>query len=275
MRKTASKQGKAQACPIDSLHDLNTANAWALDARQVASLWRKEAPKEGFAAREDKLLNILRSAFDVAIYSHEDPKARKAYEGGEWTTFQRGQGHPERIAIRQKPIKRLADLNAENVKRLTTAALLELIDRNFGGGWEAIPEQTRNIIETAFDISTLKLPTSRIHTSGGTYQRKITEGYEALDITQGTWTEAIFARQKEQIELDPDDEEEDDYLDEEPLSPDAGDDAADASAEGEEEPDEEPQEGYSDDDSFYDDYMEEEELTEDEEADDSYIMEDE
>ena len=78
--------------------------------------------------------------------------------------------------------------------------LLELIDRNFGGGWDSIALAIRDIIETGFDISTTQLPQSRIHAPGGTVEKKIAQGFDVLEIPKGSWVEAIFAKKKDPVE---------------------------------------------------------------------------
>ena len=82
------------------------------------------------------------------------------------------------------------------MKHVTAATLLELIDRNFGGGWESIPLSMKDIIESAFEISTTTLPASRMHLPGGTLEKKVADGFEVLEVQKGTWIEAIFAKKK-------------------------------------------------------------------------------
>ena len=86
------------------------------------------------------------------------------------------------------------------MRHITAATLLELIDRNFGGGWESISLQIRDIIESGFDVSTTQLPASRIHAPGGTLEHKVQQGYDVLEIPKGTWVEAIFAKKKDPVE---------------------------------------------------------------------------
>ena len=78
--------------------------------------------------------------------------------------------------------------------------LLELIDRNFGGGWDSISLAIRDIIESGFEISTTQLPASRIHAPGGTVEKKVAQGFDVLEIPKGTWVEAIFAKKKDPVE---------------------------------------------------------------------------
>ena len=108
--------------------------------------------------------------------------------------------YKDAIAIRKKTIRQITDLSYENIKHITAAQLLSLIEANFGGGWESISLTIRDIIESAFDISTTTLPASRIHAPGGTLERKVADGYEVLEISKGTWIEAIFAKKREPME---------------------------------------------------------------------------
>jgi hypothetical protein len=103
------------------------------------------------------------------------------------------------VAVRKKYITRLSDLSYENIRHITAATLLELIDRNFGGGWDSIALSMKDIILSSFDISTTTLPASRIHAPGGTLERKVAQGFEVLEIAKGTWVEAIFAKKKEPL----------------------------------------------------------------------------
>lgn len=185
---------------IESILDLNSNNVWNASEEQIAALWEQECEEEGFSSSEEKLLNTIRLSFDVVHYNPADERERVKYENGEWTTFARSDSHKGMVAIRRKFVKRITDLSYENVKHITAATLLELIDRNFGGGWDSIPLSIKDIIESSFDISTTQLPTSRIHAKGGTLERKVAQGFEVLEVEKGTWTEAIFAKKKEPVE---------------------------------------------------------------------------
>ncbi len=185
---------------MDSVLDLNSTNIWSLDARQLSALWEQTKKEEDFALSEDKLLNVIRLAFEVVHYNPDDIRDVKKYENGEWAQITHCKPGKGRIALKKKVVKSLSDLSYENIKHITAATLLELIDRNFGGGWESISTSIRDIINSAFDISSTQLPASRIHAPGGTVERKVALGYEVLEIAKGSWTEAIFAKKKEPVE---------------------------------------------------------------------------
>lgn len=180
--------------------DINSSNIWTMDEYKLATLWEHTRNEEDFTSSEEKLLNTIRLAFEVAHYNESDPQEKAKYGNGQWALMSHCKPGKLQIAIRKKVIKRLSDLSYENVKHISAATLLELIDRNFGGGWDSISLATRDIIESVFDISTTQLPASRIHAKGGTLERKVEQGYDVLEITKGTWVEAIFAKKKELLD---------------------------------------------------------------------------
>jgi hypothetical protein len=103
-------------------------------------------------------------------------------------------------AIKKRPILRVTDLTYENIRHISAAKLVEVLDRNFGGGWDSLSQSIQDIIESGFDISTTTLPKDRLHKPGGMYEKKIADGYEVLEVAKGTWVEAIFAKLKPEAE---------------------------------------------------------------------------
>lgn len=188
-----------QEALIESILDLNSTNVWKLTEQDIQKAWNDEKNEGSFATSEDKLLNIIRLSFDVVHYNPSDPREKAKYENGEWATFQHCNEKKGWVAVRKKYITRLTDLSYENIRHITAATLLELIDRNFGGGWDSIALSLKDIILSGFDISTTTLPASRIHAPGGTLERKVAQGFEVLEIAKGTWIEAIFAKKKEPL----------------------------------------------------------------------------
>ena len=182
---------------LESILDLDSSNVWDVNQNDIPKLWDKEKENPVFPQMEDKLLNTLRIAFEVVHYNADDEREKSKYENGEWAVFAHTKPSKGYVAIRKKSIQRLSELTYENIRHMTASGLLELIDRNFGGGWEAVPLHIRDIIASAFDISNTQLPTSRLHKEGGTLDKKVAQGYEVLEIEKGTWTEAIFCKKKD------------------------------------------------------------------------------
>lgn len=200
-KKVAKKKPtKKNVKSLESILDLNANNIWDLDEFAIAEAWEKDREGEDFSISEQKLLNIIRLAFEVVHYNPEDEREAAKYENGGWAKVTHCDEKKGCVAIRRKAIERITDLSYENIKHISTAMLLELIDRNFGGGWDAISLAIRDIIETGFEISTTQLPASRIHAPGGTVEKKVAQGFDVLEIPKGTWIEAIFAKKKDPVE---------------------------------------------------------------------------
>jgi hypothetical protein len=90
----------------------------------------------------------------------------------------------------------VTDLTYENIRHISAAKLLEIIDRNFGGGWDSLNQAVKDIILSGFYIATNVVPADRLKRPGGLYELKIADGYEVLEIEKGGWVEAIFAKVK-------------------------------------------------------------------------------
>lgn len=181
---------------LDSILDLNSSNVWKVSEDEIAQLWEKECPEESFPPYEEKLLNTIRLAYEVVHFDSGDERENAKYTNGGWVTFARSDPKKGTVAIRRRSITQLNDLSYENIRHISVPMLLELISRNFGGGWESIPLAMQDIIESGFEISTTTLPASRIHAPGGTLEKKVADGFEVLEIPKGTWVEAIFAKKK-------------------------------------------------------------------------------
>lgn len=206
--KKEKKEKAEKEVRIESVLDLNPSNIWNVEAADIAQMWETDKLEEDFANSEDKILNIIRLSFEVVHYNNNDQREVAKYDNGEWALFSHSNPKKGAVAIRKREIKRLSDLCYENIRYISAALLLELIDRNFGGGWDSIQLSMKDIIESAFEVSTTTLPSNRLHSPGGTYERKVAAGYEVLEVPKGNWTEAIFAKKKELVKKVKEDEEE-------------------------------------------------------------------
>lgn len=252
---------------IESILDLNSNNIWNVSPDEIVELWNEEMVEESFPPYEEKLLNIIRLAFEVVHFDNGDEREASKYEENEeWATFPRCDIKKGVVAIRKRNISKLTDLSYENIKHITAATLLELISRNFGGGWESIPLSIRDIIESSFEISTTTLPASRLHMAGGSLERKVADGFEVLEVPKGTWVEAIFAKKKAPMTklrmlLEPEYDEEGNRIHNDDEDADEREERED-----DEELDEEPQPN-EDDDTFYSSYAPEADVKDEEDDD--------
>jgi hypothetical protein len=183
---------------LRSILDVNSKNVWKITETELAFLWQKGITNEDLKGNEDKMVNIIRHAFDVDHFASDDEREETRYRKMGYMTMQTGNSK-RNIAIRKKQIRKITDLSYENIQHVNAKTLLNLIESNFGGGWDSISLSIRDIIESAFFISTTTLPAARLHMKGGMMDKKLEDGYEMLEISKGLWVEAIFAKKKELI----------------------------------------------------------------------------
>ena len=142
--------------------------------------------------------DIIRSAFMIEEVKDDSKPVLEKYtkQGYKVNSIKLGEDQKITWAIKKRPIMRVTDLTYENIRHITAAKLIEVLDRNFGGGWDSLSQSIQDIIESGFDISTTTLPKDRLHKKGGMYEKKIADGYDVLEVAKGSWVEAIFAKLK-------------------------------------------------------------------------------
>ena len=146
--------------------------------------------------------DIIRSAFMIEEVKDDSKPVLEKYakQGFKVGNIKLGEDQKITWAIKKRPIMRVTDLTYENIRHITAAKLIEVLDRNFGGGWDSLSQSIQDIIESGFDISTTTLPKDRLHKKGGMYDKKVADGFEVLEVSKGTWVEAIFAKAKPEAE---------------------------------------------------------------------------
>ena len=196
-----------------TLKTLNKSNVWDIQENDVYRMWNAAEKEADLKDNVRQYVDILRSAFDIEEVKIDRPEVISKYEarGFKVGFVKIDDSTKVKWAIKKRPILRITDLTYENIHHISAAKLLEVLERNFGGGWESLSQSIQDIIEQGFDISTTTLPKDRLHKPGGMYERKVNDGYEVLEIEKGTWVEAIFAKEKPEmyrtkIKFEPSDE---------------------------------------------------------------------
>lgn len=184
-----------------TLKTLNKSNVWDIQENDVYRMWNAAEKEADLKDNVRQYVDILRSAFDIEEVKIDRPEVISKYEArGFKVGFVKVDDSTKvKWAIKKRPILRVTDLTYENIHHISAAKLLEVIERNFGGGWESLSQSIQDIIEQGFDISTTTLPKDRLHKPGGMYEKKVNDGYEVLEIEKGTWVEAIFAKEKPEM----------------------------------------------------------------------------
>ncbi len=196
-----------------TLKTLNKSNVWDIQENDVYRMWNAAEKEADLKDNVRQYVDILRSAFDIEEVKIDRPEVISKYEarGFKVGFVKIDDSTKVKWAIKKRPILRVTDLTYENIHHISAAKLLEVLERNFGGGWESLSQSIQDIIEQGFDISTTTLPKDRLHKPGGMYEKKVNDGYEVLEIEKGTWVEAIFAKEKPEmyrtkIKFEPSDE---------------------------------------------------------------------
>ena len=209
-----------------SLKNLTKSNVWDIQESDVFRLWAQAERDADLKDNEHHYIDVLKSAFTIEEVKVDKPEVIKKYEdrGYQVGTIRLDEGTVVKWALKKKPILRITDLTWENIHHISAQKLIEVLERNFGGGWESLPQSIQDIIQSGFDISTTTLPTARLKKPGGLYDKKTADGFEVLEISKGSWTEAIFAKEKPMATLnhikfsqleEQDDDDNFDNLDEE------------------------------------------------------------
>ena len=202
-----------------TLKTLTKSNVWDIQENDVFRLWEAAEKDSDLKDCQNKYVAIIRSAFEIEEVKINKPEVIEKYNQ---RGFKVGVFHINdnkvKYAIKKRPILRVTDLTYENIRHISAAKLMEVLERNFGGGWDSLPQSIQDIIQSGFEISTTTLPKDRLHKAGGLYEKKVNDGFEVLEIPKGSWTEAIFAKEKpmvEKVRMRFDDDEELDREDEE------------------------------------------------------------
>jgi hypothetical protein len=209
-----------------TLRTLTKSNIWDIQENDVFRLLDTAERESDLKENMRHYVDIVKSAFDIEEVKIDKPEViAKFEERGFKVGFVRLDDSAKiKWAVKKKPILRVTDLTYENIRHISATKLLEVLDRNFGSGWEGVPQSIQDIIERGFDISTTTLPKDRLHKPGGMYEKKIKDGYEVLEVEKGTWVEAIFAKEKPEVQTIKevsDDDDDDNFEDEDNLNPDA------------------------------------------------------
>lgn len=240
-----------------TLKTLSKSNVWGIQENDVFRMWEAAEKDADLKDNARHYMDVIKSAFDVEEIKIDKPEVVKKYEerGFKTGSIRMEDNTKVKLAIKKHPIMRVTDLTSENIRHLSAAKIIEVLNRNFGGGWESLSQSVKDIIESGFEVSTTILPKDRLHKKGGMYDKKVEEGFEVLEIEKGTWVEAIFVKEKPETEKTYAKNEEEKLLT----------DASEESSEDEEEDEEDNsillEEDYKDEDDD-DDSFDEDKLTE-------------
>ncbi len=244
-----------------SAKTLTKSNVWKLSENDIITIL-ENAPKEiDIDTQFSRLVNTIKCAFYFEEIKNEKPTERKSLEnrGFHFTEISVSSSSQMEVAIKKHAICRITDLTYQNIAHISARKLLDLIESNFGGGWDSLSQSIKDVIQSGFLIATTSMPKSRKAEDSALYKKKVGEGFDVLAVEKGSWMELIFAKQKENVIKD-DLFDEDDEMIKKPkrssLIIDGGDD--DDDLDNEEEDDDYSNSTDEDDDDYNDDELTEE-----------------
>ena len=197
-----TKQQQPESNPSLSIKAITKSSVWDIQENDVFRMW--DAATKDAEVRENiqHYVDIFKSAFLIEEIKEDVLLVKKSYEkrGYKVAQIKFDDNLKFNWAIKKRPIMRVTDLTYENIRHISAAKLCEVLDRNFGGGWDSLSQSIQDIILSGFDISTTTLPKDRLHKKGGMYEKKVEDGFEVLEVEKGGWVEAIFAKLKPEQE---------------------------------------------------------------------------
>ncbi len=197
-----TKQQQPESNPSLSIKAITKSSVWDIQENDVFRMW--DAATKDAEVRENiqHYVDIFKSAFLIEEIKEDVLLVKKSYEkrGYKVAQIKFDDNLKFNWAIKKRPIMRVTDLTYENIRHISAAKLCEVLDRNFGGGWDSLSQSIQDIILSGFDISTTTLPKDRMHKKGGMYEKKVEDGFEVLEVEKGGWVEAIFAKLKPEQE---------------------------------------------------------------------------
>ena len=195
------KESKKKAL---NLKTLTKSNVWETEVTEVFNMLKQAEKDADMSENIRHYITVIKSAYDMEEIVNEHPRIIEKYEERGYTIgeIRTGETTRSKWALKKRPIMRVNDLTYENITHISAEKLVEVLERNFGGGWESLSQSIQDIIQRGFDISTTTLPANRLHKPGGTYEKKVNDGYAVLEVPKGTWTEAIFVKAKIEEEVE-------------------------------------------------------------------------
>lgn len=187
-----------------SAKTLTKSNVWYLSENDIITILENASKEIDIDTQFNKLINTIKCAFDIEEPGKDNTIILKSLEkrGFHLADITINSNHQLFIAIKKHPINRVTDLTYQNIAHITAQKLLDLIDRNFGGGWDSLSQPIKDVIQSGFLITSSSMPKSRRVEESALYVKKINEGFDVLQVEKGSWVELIFAKHKENVVKD-------------------------------------------------------------------------
>lgn len=183
---------------------LTKSNVWNLSENDIFTILENASKEIDIDTQLGKLINTIKCAFDLVEIDKEKVHEVLSLEkrGFHIADVTINTNKVVHFALKKHSISRVTDLTYQNVPHISARKLLDLIESNFGGGWDSLSQSIKDVIQSGFLIATTSMPKSRNVEESALYKKKVGEGFDVLIVEKGSWVELIFAKQKENLILD-------------------------------------------------------------------------
>ena len=119
-----------------SLKNLTKSNVWDIQENDVFRLWAQAERDADLRDNERHYIDVIKSAFTIEEIKVDKPEVIKKYEerGCQVGQVRLDEGTTMKWALKKKSIQRITDLTWENIHHISAQKLIEVLERNFGGG---------------------------------------------------------------------------------------------------------------------------------------------
>ena len=135
MEKQAEKK-------VITLKTLTKSNVWDVQENDIFRRWEGADKDPDVKDNVRRYLDIIKSAFDIEEVKVDKPEIIKKYEarGFKVGQIRMDENTKSKWGIKKRPILCVTDLTYENIHHISAAKLIEVLDRNFGGGWDSLSQ---------------------------------------------------------------------------------------------------------------------------------------
>ncbi len=129
-----------------TLKTLNKSNVWDIQENDVFRMWEAAEKEADLKDNARHYVDIIRSAFEIEEVKVDRPEVIAKYEerGFKVGFVKIDDNTKVKWAIKKRPILRVTDLTYENIHHISASKLLEVIERNFGGGWDSLSQSIQD-----------------------------------------------------------------------------------------------------------------------------------
>ncbi|MCF0244923.1 MAG: hypothetical protein HUK06_09120 [Bacteroidaceae bacterium] len=193
-----------------SAKTLNKSNVWKLSENDIVTLLENASREIDIDTQLSRLKQTIKVGFALEEPDKDNVMAHKSLiqRGFQVVDVALSSSKILHLALKKRTVNRISDITYQNIRHISAQKLLNLIDQNFGGGWDSLSQSVKDVILSGFLIVSTTMPKSRKLEDSALYVKKVREGFEVLSVDKGSWVELIFAKQKDIVVKDDLDDEE-------------------------------------------------------------------